>query len=323
MAENVEKNVVQEVPSSPPVVSPPSVEQLVAEAIGQLPQLGSRPETLRRVMTVLATYVGGPDIPVVAVDKETAATELELMQGWTTGDVETACEEVMNRVGEALEELRAEFEAKSGTAVEGVDFEAFNRRYTGERQEQAGLVTRANRLLEAVKNVSGQMGIVNPDPGLQPPVPEMKKESFLSRVGLALAISGRYVTSPFIVIPMQAESQESKPLLSWQTLPVLTDEDRDLRLMGLVQARLAAQSDVQLVARTLENLGLGRDALTELMARVAGKAREQLAQSQEILQSAAGDYQQFSARARAIQDMQGIILGVHNFFFPEEAQAKN
>lgn len=317
----IEPTVLPDVQPQPPVVVPPSVDQLLAEAVGQLPQLASQSEALRKVMTVLATYVGGPDIPVAAVDKETAATELELMQGWKTDDIEAACREVMDGVGEALEELQAEFEAKSGTTVEGTDFEAFNRRYTGERQEQAGLATRANQLLEAVKNICGQMGIVNPDPGLQPPAPA-KKESVFDKVGLALAAGGRYAVSPFITITKPAESQDSKPLLSWQTPPVLTEADRDLKLIALVQVRLTAQPDVQVVSRALENLGLGREALTALLARVAGKARQQLTQSQEVLTSAAADYQQFTAKAGAVQNMQQIVLRVHNFFFPEKTRTR-
>lgn len=307
-------------------VLPPSVDQLVAEAIGQLPQLASQTEALRKVMTVLATYVGAGNIPVVSVDRETALTELELMQGWMANDIEVACEEVMEGVGEALAELQTEFEAKSGTAVEGTDFEVFSRRFLDERQEQAGLASRANQLLEAVKVISGQTGIPNPDPGLQPAVqaPVEKRESLLNRVGFALAAGGRVVASPFLAIPTPPaiKPEKSEPLLSWQTPPVLVETDRDLKLIARVQSRLAAQPDVQLVVRALENLGLGRDALTELLARVAGKAREQLAQSQKVLTTAAADHSQFTAKAEVIQGMRDIVLRVHNFFFPEKTQVQ-
>lgn len=321
--QKIEPSVSSDVQPQQSVAVPPSVDQLVAEAIGQLPQLGTCSEALRKVMTTLATYVGSSDIPVVPVDKDTAATELELMQGWTASNIEAACEQVMDGVGEALGELQAEFEAKSGTVVEGADFEGFNRRYLEERQEQAGLVTRANQLLEAVKNISGQMGIANPDPGLQPPQ-EVKKESLLNKVGLALAAGGRYAISPFIVMPSEeTESQEAKPLLSWQTPPVLDAQDRDLKLIAIVQGRLASQQDVQLVSRALENLGLGREALTELLARVATKARQQLAQSQEVLTNAAADYQQFTAKVEAIRSVRDIVLSVHNFFFPEKTRVQS
>lgn len=306
----------------------PSVDELVGEALSSLPQLTLQRGSVEQVMTVFATYVGSPDIPVLPVDRETALLELDLTHGWGVEDIGLACERVMEGLAEEMSGLQAGFEQATGTPTAAADFEAFSRRYTEERQEQAEVGQWARELLEVVKVTSGQLGIVNPDPGLRPaePVKEVKEERLLDRVAMSMLTAGRSVAAygmHLVVIPppREKEVEEPSPLPSWMTQPVLRQDDRDLKLMGLVQSRLSAEADVQLVWSTLERLNLGRERLTELLERVATKARQQLAQSQQILQEVAAEYQQFAGKLEAIQNVQQIVLSVHDFFFPEEATA--
>lgn len=292
---------------------PPSVEQLTSEAIAALPQLGSHRAAVTKVMTVFSTYVGSLTIQVQKVDLQTALEEIDLTLGWSSEDVEVALKEVMDGVGGALEALQAEFERSTGTAVTGVDFSAFLKRYKDEQAEHAKLKARANVALDDVRTVSGRLGITNPDPGAQPQKAE-KKETALERVGTALAASGRKVVTKFFVEPASTRDKEEQPP-SWQTEPVLAEGDRDLRQLALALAR-SANTDVTLAWSTLERLSLGRENLTAVLARVAEKAREQLRVSAEILGNVETDYQQFAGRIKATEDVRQIILATHDFFFP-------
>lgn len=330
--DDVKKLVVEEVvPVALPPKPPPSVDELVARVVSALPKLGQGParEALQKVMTLVGAYVGGPDIPVQPIDKETAILELGLTQNWSEKDIAVACETVMNTLAKVIEDLQEEFERETGTSVEGVataegvDFKVFADRYLAEREEQAGVIKMANGLLETVRNVSGQGGISNPDPGIQSAATdEENRRSWLSRAGIAAMGAGRRMAtvaiSPFIALPgTEDQAKEAKPIASWQTPPVLVKDDRDLQLLELVQKRLVAQADVSLVLATLEKIKLGRSEITDLLRRVATKARRQLEQSKEILTQVAADNQRFASVIGAVRDLQRVVLGVDNFFFPE------
>jgi hypothetical protein len=297
--------------------SPPSVDELVGEATTKLPQLVHYLDPLKLVMTVYSLYIGSPEMPVIKVDLPMALLELEVTQGWKKADVLSACESVMEGLADVVEETMTDFEGMTGTTIEASDLKAFSARYTAEREEQAKLVSFANQLLELVRNISGQLSIPNPDSGAQPE--EEEKESFLAKAGLAARAMGRKMGKPFIVMPLEgSDSQTTAP--SWLTEAVLDSEDRDIQTIKIVDSRLKQSGvDVKLVWDSLERLNLGREQLTALLKRIADKAREQLAQSKQILQNVSVDFQSVVGVIDAIQDLQGVVLQVHDFFSSKEA----
>ena len=300
-----------------PTPKAPTVDELINATLLELPNLTPCHKSLAKVMTVLATYVGSPEIPVLKVDCEIALNELDLTHGWSSKDIELACKDIMNALGDSFEEIQGEFADKTGTEAAGADFDAFAKRFTAERKEQSKLAGNARHLLETVRTVSGQLGIPNPDPGAQPKQTERPKR-WLKKVGDAVVGGSKKILSPVVEFESEADEEIIRPP-SWLTDPIIEEEDRDLKILELVMARLSLQADVQLVWATLERLNLDRETLTEVLKRVAIKARDQLAQSKEILSTVSGEFKGFEARLENIQDLRQIVLAVHNFFFSQEA----
>lgn len=305
-----------EVVAPEPIPQAPTVDELINATLHELPNLTLHNNSLVKVMTVLATYVGNPEIPVLRVDREVALSELDLTQEWSANDIELACNNIMDALGDSFGEIQGEFADKTGTESADADFDAFAKRFSAERKEQSELAGNARALLQAVRAVSGELGIPNPDPGAQPLKTE-KPKKWLKKVGDAVVSGGKKVLSPVVEFASDAEEIVEPP--SWLTDPVIEEEDRDLKILDLVQSRLGSQADVQLVWITLERLNLDRETLVEVLKRVAIKAREQLKQSKEILSSVSGEFKGFEKRLKSIQDLRQIVLAVHDFFFPQEA----
>jgi hypothetical protein len=301
-----------------PVPKPPSIDDLVNSTIRDLPGLVEWYDSVEMVMTVLATYVGSAEIPILKVDRQVAFSELDLTHGWRPGDIKQACDNVMEGLADAFQVIQADFEDKTGTETESADFEAFALRFNSEREEQSKLAGNARALLRVVREVSGQLGIPNPDPGAQPDKKDDPKE-WIKKVGDAFVGGGRKALSPLFEFKSQKDI-ESVVAPGWLTDPVIDEEDRDLKILDLVQARLGPESDVKLVWATLEKLNLDRERLTEVLERVALKARKQLEQSKEILSTAKSEYEDFERRLDSIRRTQQVILAVHNFFFSEEGK---
>jgi hypothetical protein len=300
-----------------PIPQGPTVDELINATLLELPNITLYQGSLAKVMTVLATYVGNPEIPVLKVDREIALSELDLTHGWSASDIELACDDIMNALGDTFGEIQSEFADKTGTESAGADFNAFAKRFKAEREEQSKLAGSARQLLQAVRAVSGELGIPNPDPGAQPLEAE-KPKKFLKKIGDAVVSTGKKALSPVIEFASDVEELAEPP--SWLTDPVIEQEDRDLKILELVQSRLGSQADVQLVWVTLERLNLDRETLTGVLERVAIKARDQLKQSKEILSSVSSEFKGFELRLESIQDLRQIVIAVHDFFFPPEAK---
>ncbi|OGM21390.1 hypothetical protein A2771_04465 [Candidatus Woesebacteria bacterium RIFCSPHIGHO2_01_FULL_38_26b] len=310
-----EPNEPTTVPQAPPPPKPPSVEELVASQLAALPSLPQ--DALTVVMTVLATYVGTPTLPVIKVDNETALMELDLTKGWDRRRIKASTNALMEALAESYASVAIDFEKLTGLSTRGLDFEAFASRYTEEREEQSALAGEARRQLEMVKILSGQLGIVNPDPGAQPAKKE-SKPGFVERLADAVTAAGIRGASPFVEFQKEEDERDLKSPPGWLTDSVLDPDDRDVLIMNLVKTRLEQSQDVSLVWQHLERLSLNRETVTEILRRVSERARKQLDQSKDILTKVEADYRDFEGRLRAIQDLRKIIIAVHSFFFPDE-----
>lgn len=304
-----------EVTEEPKVVKPrpPTVEELVNDAIASLPVLSGARQSLDVVMRLLATYVGGwRGLQVQKLKLEEALAEAELFNGWTSSSIKAACEAVLDGLAEAVIETQQDFERLTGTKVSGMDFRAFSDRFTAERDEQKELARQSREWLEAVMNVAGQLGIQNPDPGARPQVEE--KASIGDRLASVAQTAGKRVKSIFVVEKPDAEQLAP----GWETPPILI-VDKSFQSLGAIQTRLERQKDVEQVWMALENSGKDRQAISELLEHVATTARDQLAQSRAVMERATADNEVFTSRIAAIQDIQGVVLSVVDFFFPKQS----
>lgn len=305
---------------------PPSVDEMIADVVSVLPQMGACQPDLRVVMTLFTAYVS-PEASGGRVDVSTALTELELTWGWDRDSIKAALEVVMRTVGEILVNLREQFAQETGTTLSAdiVDFDIFAERYADERKEQAKLVDWAVRLLKSVQEVSGVLGIPNPDPSLQqqPEVPEVKvRTNWLRGIGGAVLSRGQQLLGSYVAMDTREQISEtpSEPA-SWQTPPILDENDRELNILkSVVLPRLTA--DAQRTWDFLARLKLDRVSLTELLRSIATKARQQIKQSQEVLANAGKGYEYYARQVASLQNLQGVLISIRNFFFPEEAQAQ-
>lgn len=303
-----------------PVVLPPRPEELVIQATASTPELITHQAALETVFVCYTSYVTGD--AVVKTDPETALMELDLARGWRAGDVSRACDDVMKGLAVVWEGLENDFaaEAMEERIVE-VDFDMVTRRFAAERQEQDALISQARKLLDLVKTVSGQLGIPNPDAGPLKPLPPSRAKVVAEAAARTLVGGLRTLASPVVVFG-EAELELETPPPSWKTPPVFLDTDPSiLKLQKVVARRAAQEEDVHRIWAGLEGLGLNREAVTNLLDEVAKKARQQIAQSEEIMRNATASYEQFSGRIEAFLRIHGVVHAVNGFFFPKMEKA--
>lgn len=292
--------------------TPANAQDLLAQIRQHLPNFASAAQSpLEVVFTTYSAYVMSPvKIPLV-----NAMKQLAVIRKWKADDVSSALEEVMGAIAAELEAIAVEFEQITATQVDETDFETFELRFEEERKEQYALIESANQLITLVGELSALFGISNPDPGLKlPPAEELVTQptSVFGRFGLSMNV--------FVSVEKPKAVQSDGPIPDWVTEPVLNMEADDILLIQTIQDQRQFLSDPLQLLNWLTNLGTSKDALKIVLERVANMAREQIAQSQQILEVARQDYGQFQTRLGVLQDVRAVVLATHDYFFPVEAK---
>lgn len=317
-------------------VLPATPESLVVEAVHIFPALEPVQALLGHYAVAYANYVVTAGDANLALSRQEALDELALTLGITEEMLRSGYAEIYEALRATSDALSAEFLEETGEEVDAaahqVSLADATTRYDGERQEQDSLRARALELLALVKTVSGQLGIPNPD--LPPASPETVSPVVVAEVRPALRLGGMirgalqsagtmFVEPGATPAPAaESEVEETQPAsleVGWKTPPVLTEEDPDIRLLGVIARRAAQQADVQAIWAILNNLQLTQSRVQEVLRNVAKKARAQMAQSDQIMTSVFEEFGEYRHDFENLEQLRSMIEAVMKFFFSRSA----
>jgi len=298
-------------------VAPPTVDTLMVEVMTTMPTMQAKSASVKILMTLLSTYVGTEDIPVIEMSSADALMELSVINGWEATFIQKALDDVMEGIADQLSKTSDEFADMTGTFVDDpTGFNAYKDRYSAELQEHDQLVGLANHLLTLVKNVAGALGIPNPDPALQKEVAENKAKKVLATIAQGVE-AGLKAGAEVFVKPATSENDLENLVESpsWMTNPDIDDDDKNVKILELINNRLSSKADVAQVQDALKRINLDTPEITAVLVSVSTLARKQLDTSKQVITNVKADFSQIEQSLASAQNLRKVVQQVHKFFF--------
>lgn len=283
---------------------------------------------LQLLLMILTTYVGSDSTPVmVQLGPDKALKNLIAFKKISSlDDISGAHMSVMKGLAGVMAGAYARFEASTGGKFSHTDFSVFEKEFLRENAEQDALKGKAEKAINRVRIVSGQLGIANPDPVLkpaQPVAPVVEKHENV------LGMFARSVRSAFIADSSVAKPTPAEPILKrkagWTTPPVLGKRFDELDgILTIIEEYIAVleeakktQAMMDVAKGTLDYMkaqGFDSAAIQAILTEFVTIAREQIAQSQEVIANIVPEFNEIKDTVSAVTDVKALVDAVKAYF---------
>jgi hypothetical protein len=317
--------------SQPTVSTKPVVKltpsMILESSLKRLPNFTAKSD-LELLIMILTTYVGSEVAPVsVQLGKEKALkTLITFGKIKSKSDIDTAHMNVMKALAAVMSVVYSSFEASTGGKFSRDDFSFFEKEFARETVEQDSFRSKAEKALDRVRIVCGQLGLANPDPALKKStepaaIPVVKHEG-------SLRLFARSLGTAFFKDEKIEENESvpvEKPKPGWTTPSVLNKRFDELDaflstvedyILTLEESK-KTDSKIDVAKDTLSFMssqGFDSEAITSMLTEFATISREQITQSIEIIANILPEYNSAKENVQAIADVKSIADAVKFYF---------